>query len=360
MSRDWSGSAEGRRSGQARPLQRRRRRPTRWTAYVLPGFILATLAIIGIFALIALSWFMPAGREVVVPSFLGKTSAEAQSLADASSLGLRVIARRPDPQAAKDVVIGQLPPAGERVRERRPIELIVSDGIETVETPNVSQLTLSEAIAAVENARLQVGAVLLKSDSTAPSGTVIGQRPDPSAAVRVGATVDLIVAKGTMLLYVPNFVGLPINYARTAAKTLQLSLSRITQLPIREGARPKDVVEAQDPPAGERLLPQQAIALQVSGGAPPTPVPSPSAGMAESTPSLPSPTADRVIRIAVWLPLTAAKRNIRVVLEDATGSRVLYEQPTLGGFTLSFAETVRGAATVETYSDDALINATSL
>ena len=66
------------------------------------------------------------------------------------------------------------------------------------------------------------------------------------------------------------------------------------------------------------------------------------------------------MRVSVALPSSPTPAHIRVVLLDATGSRTLYDQRTTGGFTLSFDVTVTGAATIDTYVDDALVNSTAL
>lgn len=344
-----------------------------WTALAVSAIIIAWLV---------LTWnafTQPAGAPVTVPSLIGKQIQAAQTLAAKSQVTLHVAAHRSDFKAPKDSILGQLPAAGEQVREGRSIDIIVSDGVPTVKVPNVAAMSLRDATVALENAHLFTGAVQTRSQQDITAGTVLDQKPDAFTSLPAGSRVDLVVARGRPQRYAPDFVGASASFAVAAAKDAGISLDKITQLAIAPGAKPKGTVIAQDPIAGAPLLPNQRISLQVSGGAPPTPVPldvspevavspivSPegSAGQTQPQPSsagaLPSPEGARGMRVSVALPGSPKPAHIRVVLLDATGARTLYDQRTTGGFTLSFDVTVTGAATIDTYVDDALVNSTAL
>ena len=64
--------------------------------------------------------------------------------------------------------------------------------------------------------------------------------------------------------------------------------------------------------------------------------------------------------MSVALPESPQPVRIRVVVVDATGSRTLFDQNSKGGTTISFDITVTGAATLETYIGDQLVNSTPL
>ncbi len=313
----------------------------------------------------------PTGASVTVPAFVGLTLTEAQTVAAREHLDLHTIARRTDYRAAKDQVLGQLPAAGEHVREGRSIDIILSDGVPTVKVPNVEAVSQRDASVALENAHLVAGSVTSRVETDVTAGIVLDQRPDAFTEVPAGSKVDLVIASGRPLEYAPNFVGYPASFAAAAAREAGIGLDKITVLAIAPNAKPKGVIVAEDPPAGSPLLPNQRISLQVSGGAPETPQPaSPSplvsAPPTEAPPS-PTPTAalsqpetSRGMRVSVALPLSSSPARVRVVLLDATGSRTLYDQDTTGGFTLSFDVNVTGAATIETFVNDALVNTTAL
>jgi beta-lactam-binding protein with PASTA domain len=344
-----------------------------WTALAVSAALIIWLV---------LTWnafIAPAGAPVTVPLVIGLQFPAAQAVAKKSRVTLHVTAHRPDFKAPKDRILGQLPAAGEQVREGRNIEVIVSDGVPTVKVPNVGAMSLRDATVALENAHLFLGSVQDKEQVDVTAGTVLDQKPEAFAALPAGSHVDLVVARGRPQRYAPNFVGASIAFALSAAKDAGIALDKITDLAIAPGAKPKGTVVLQDPAAGSPLSPNQRISLQVSGGAPPTPVPldqspaanpSPGSGQGTTTdqngpsPSqsgvLPTPQGARGMRVSVALPSAPNPAHIRVVLLDATGSRTLYDQRTTGGFTLSFDVTVTGAATIDTYVDDALVNSTAL
>jgi serine/threonine-protein kinase len=343
--------------------------------------LLAASALIVIVALVWLTvsvvhWVAPAGNSVVVPSFIGLQYAAGLSTAKSAGVRLHIVARKPDYHAPKDQIVGQLPAAGEHVREGRTIDVVVSDGQPTAKVPNVANLSVRDATVALENARLDVGKVDSEINTDVPAGTVLFQKPDALSDVPAGTKVDLTVAAGRPIAYAPNFVGMSLQAAIAAAKDAHVALAAPVALPIAPGAPAKGIVSSQDPPAGQLLKPHDRITLQISGGAPPaSPSPSPlgpspaspqapgttTAAPSASQPSLlPSPGGVRGLRVSVALPESPTAVRIRVVLLDATGSRSLYDQQTRGGFTLTFDITVQGAGTLQTYVGDALVNSTPL
>jgi beta-lactam-binding protein with PASTA domain len=353
-----------------RPAEGTRQRRRSWVDY-LPIIAVVALALsIAVVIIVWFEWLLPSGQQVSVPPFIGMPFDQGQTLAQASHLGLRVVAHREDLHAPKDVIIGQLPASGEKVRSGRIIDVILSDGVSSVKVPNISNLSLRDAQVALGNAHLRLGSVTETANTAVVAGQVLEQHPDPFTAVPAGSAVDVTVAKGRPPEYAPDFVGMTIDFARKAAADGRIALGTITDMPIAPRAQPKGTVVAQDPAAGEQLSPGQAIALRVSGGAPATPAPSalplPASAAPVPSPSpsasplLPSPTSARVMRISVALPQSDVAQPVRVVLEDATGSRTIFDQTTTGGVTLSFDVTVVGQGTIETYVNDKLVSSTPL
>jgi len=327
---------------------------------------------IAVVAIMASIWLAPAGKPVPVPSFMGMPFDHAQSLASSAHLGLRVVAHRTDFHAPKNVIIGQLPSAGETVREGRVVDVILSDGVPTVSVPNLSNLSLRDAKLALGNAHLTLGKVAESQNVDVIAGQVLEQHPDPFTQLPAGGAVDVTVAKGRPQMYAPNFIGMSLDFAKKAAADAHVVIGGVTQMPIREGAKPKGTIVAQDPVPGFAMTPKQKMSLQVSGGGPQTPTPSPSplaseeAAQSSPTPSpspspvLASPGAARTMRISVALPKSDVAKPVRIVLQDATGSKTIFEQTTTGGVTLSFDLTVVGGGTIETYVDGKLVTTTPL
>ena len=362
-----------------RPRRRRSRqseisrRPSRRLIDYLPIAALATFVVaVAVVAVIASIWLAPAGKPVPVPSFMGMPFDHAESLASSAHLGLRIVAHRTDFRAPKDVIIGQLPSGGEKVREGRVVDVILSDGVPTVSVPNLSNLSLRDAKLALGNAHLTLGNVTESQNVDVIAGQVLEQHPDPFTQLRAGAAVDVTVAKGRPQMYAPNFIGMSLDFAKKAATDAHVVIGGVTQMPIREGAKPKGTIVGQDPIPGLAMAPKQRIVLQVSGGGPQTPTPSPSPFLTEEaaqpspspspspSPLLPSPGAPRTMRISVALPKSDVAKPVRIVLQDATGSKTIFEQTTTGGITLSFDLTVVGEGTIETYVSGKLVTTTPL
>jgi len=355
-----------------RPEPRPRRR-IRWSVFVLPGLgLVAVIALIWI-AVVAMRMLSPAGASVSVPSIVGMRYADAEAVAKKSHLSLHVVARKPDYHAPKDDIVGQLPASGEHVREGRVIDVVLSGGEPVARVPNLANMSVRDATVTLENAHLDVGSVNSHYDNSVPEATVLSQQPEALSQVPAGTKVDLVIAKGQPVAYAPNFVGMPVASAPAAAKEANVKLAPSVQLPIAPSAPPKGIIVAQDPPAGQQMHPNEKITLQVSGGPLPTPIPSPtlpapgasqpsqasSPGGSQPPSPAPSPTA-RGLRVSVALPQSPQPVRIRVVVDDATGSRTLFDQNTRGGTTISFDITVTGAATLATYIGDQLVNSTPL
>ncbi|MBC5825343.1 MAG: PASTA domain-containing protein [Candidatus Eremiobacteraeota bacterium] len=345
-------------------------RPRRHFSHYIPVGLFSLLILALLLVAIAVArWFWPAGPAVVVPRFVGMSYDQADALATAHRLSLKVISRRADYQVPKDEVLGQLPAAGEHVREGRTVDLIVSDGVPSEKVPNVGDVPLREATIALQNARLKVGKVAYLTDPTAVDGTVLTSSPDALAVVPAGTKVDLVIARGGAGARIPDFSGLPLSLAQAAAKGLNLDIKTPpTYQPIAPGSKPYGIVVSQKPSPGQTSQPKHPIELTLSGGAPPTPQPSiatltppPSAApTAAPTSALPAPNAKRSLHVVVSLPSYPTAKRLRIALLDADGARTLYNAITKGGLTLSFDVVVAGSATIETYADNYLVNATPL
>jgi len=354
-----------------RPHERVSRSSRHWTDYLplaaLAAFVIA-IAVVGIVAAI---WLAPAGKPVSVPPFIGMPFDQAESLASSAHVGVRAVAHRTDFHSPKDVIIGQLPSAGEKVREGRVIDVILSDGVPTVDVPNLSNMSLRDAKLALSNAHLTLGGVTETQNLDVVAGQVLEQHPDPFTQLPAGGAVDVTVAKGRPQMYAPNFSGMSLDSAKKAAADAHIALGDVTVMPLGASAKPKGIVVGQDPAPGTAMTPKQKMTLQVSAGAPQTPSPSPLPAASEAvqpspspspSPSalLPSPGAERAMRVSVALPKSDAAKPVRVVLQDATGSKTLFEQTTTGGITLTFDLTVVGEGTIETYVDGKLVTSTPL
>ncbi len=135
---------------------------------------------------------------VEVPSFLGKTVAEATSEANGLSLGIAPAGTAASEEYPEGQIISQDPVAGTRVDENTTIRVTVSSGPEVTSVTVPSGLvgaSQSDAEDAIAAAGLQVASEQANSDSVA-IGHVISVNPNEGTQVEEGSTVTITVSVG--------------------------------------------------------------------------------------------------------------------------------------------------------------------
>jgi len=157
-------------------------------------------------------------------------------------------------------VVRQSPEAGDRIAKDSTVTLFVSTGKPRAIVPDLKGHPLTDAIS-------QLAAVGLSPNiryihSGAPEDTITAQSPAAGDRVVKGSKVTINVSKGPKPVQVPDVVGQP--YAN-AAGALQGAGFNVTRVEI-ESDEPKDVVVAQDPPAGTAVPKGSKITLSVSKG----------------------------------------------------------------------------------------------
>ena len=140
--------------------------------------------------------FREGPAEVQVPDLGGLTVSEAEQVAAARGLKLRVQSRPGDSTAPANTVLRTSPYAGKWVRQGRTVDAIVSAGRQGVPVPRVVGLDQEEARRELEAAGLAVGLVKENEDSSEPEGQVLSQRPEEAAVLPGGSKVDLVVSAG--------------------------------------------------------------------------------------------------------------------------------------------------------------------
>lgn len=139
----------------------------------------------------------PEVENVRVPDVEGLTRADAiGALAEA---GLKsVVVENSSAQVAEDVVISQLPAAGESVAAGTSVGVVVSTGpptSEQVQVPDVVGLSFAEAQQIISDASL-VPAPIPTEDSGRPANEVVAQAPNGGEQVAAGSSVVLFYSAG--------------------------------------------------------------------------------------------------------------------------------------------------------------------
>ncbi|MEU1507526.1 Stk1 family PASTA domain-containing Ser/Thr kinase [Kitasatospora sp. NPDC005748] len=159
--------------------------------------------------------------KVVAPSLVGKTLAEAKTLAAQSGPKLVVTEGEkvacPDTNVKKDQVCTQTPAAGGQVAEAATITVQLSSGPAKATVPKVVGLTKDQAVKALNDAGFtNIAQPEYKDDDTAPTETVIAQDPAANAAGDPTAQIKLTVSQGKAKVSVPGVVGQQKEAAQAA------------------------------------------------------------------------------------------------------------------------------------------------
>lgn len=210
-----------------------------------------------------LSYF--GGRsEVAVPNIIGQDEENANRLVQ--SIGCKMeVSSRPNSDQPEGTVIYTSPEVGMTVKKGSIIYVKVSAGLEKITVPDVTNLTLDDAVAKLQNNNLAKGSVAEANSDNVTKGNVISQSPEANSKVTSGSTVDLVVSSGpaVKITTVPQLVG--VDYSKVQGI---LSQSKLTLDPNivydNDPSYPDNAVTSQDIPQGTQVPEGQKISIKVN------------------------------------------------------------------------------------------------
>ncbi len=167
--------------------------PWAWVAGLLGLGILAAVGFLAFRLLTGGS--TPAPEQVVVPNFVGQTLDQARPLADAKGLVI-VTTKFVKGTEPEGTITEQDPLPDAKVDKGATVNVTVVSGQALVGIPDVRNLTQSEALKALIEARLSPGAMSDAFDVSVPAGSVISTSPPIGTQVAAGTTVDYVLSKG--------------------------------------------------------------------------------------------------------------------------------------------------------------------
>ena len=138
--------------------------------------------------------------EIKVPNVLGYDSDAAMNmLKDQNFTPLRDYAFSDTVASGK--VISQSPESGAAAKKGDTVKIVVSQGREAVEVPDVRNRSVEEATGMLSDKGLTVSGTTSEPSDTAAKGTVIGQSVDPGKFVDKGTGISLVVSSGSSKTY---------------------------------------------------------------------------------------------------------------------------------------------------------------
>ena len=157
--------------------------------------------------------YVSAGTEpVLVPNVIGMTQEEAESAIQGAGLTVGTVTTRPDSESNAGQVIEQAPLSGVEQPPGTVINIVVSEGPEEFELPNLEGMADNEAFQRLGDLGLRP-AQRLEQSSTTLEGTVIRTEPGAGTLVNPDDTVTLIISSGAPSVVVPNVSGATVEGA---------------------------------------------------------------------------------------------------------------------------------------------------
>ena len=336
---------------------RRSRALTGW----LPGL---ALAILGMLLLLAGAqrYFNP--PSVVLPNLVGKTAKEAQQALQNAGLVLQFVPEsRPD--APTGVILEQDPPPGTRLKPGRRVQLVYNRP-ELRQVPVLVGKSRAEAEARLSELGYRVVPPAETYDD-APADQVIASDPPAGTPLAAGEPVRLLVSLGPLpsRTMVPDLEGTDPDEAKALLDLAGLQLGQEETLPsplprgtlLAQSPKPGTVIETGAPVVTARATPPEVLVPEAPAAPTPSEARAPESSTEQAPPSEPTPSlaeGEHRVPLKVRLPATLEGRNVRLVVTDEEGTRVLYEGPTQKGWRLEGEVVVKGKADFKLYVGDYL------
>lgn len=185
--------------------------------------VIAALAIVGV-----LIWLFvgQSGTKLEVPDVTGKTTEQAIQIITDAGFEVGTTDSAYDPNTEAGHVSSQMPKGGSRAEKGSKINLVISQGTEEIEVPDVTGKSLSDAKDALVKAGFSVGSTTEENSDTVESGKVCKQDPQGGKSAKKGSTVNLVVSKGADTVSVPDITGLTPERASKVASDLGFTISQ--------------------------------------------------------------------------------------------------------------------------------------
>jgi beta-lactam-binding protein with PASTA domain len=227
---------------------------------VVLGLLLLALVGVLVYALTR------SGGDVLVPTVIGKTQAEAETeLGDA---GFEVAVTSVPSDSPRGTVLEQDPPAGSRAEEGSTVTITVSTGLGTVVIADVAGQPEKQALRTLKRQGFRPR-VRERPSPTVRAGLAIGTIPEAGRVLARGRTITLLISTGAKRVSVPSVIGQPQDVAAAQIRDAGL----IPDIENRASDAPVGQVIAQDPAGGATVRQHTAVTVVVSNGPAPAVVP---------------------------------------------------------------------------------------
>lgn len=255
-------------SGDTSEIDSRERGPRRPVVRRILFHLSAVLAAVVCAALLVNYVIMPImvrrGDLTVTPGLVGVPVVEAERMAEAAGVRVRVDVERPDPNVLVGSVAFQTPRAGTQIKRGRTVGLVVSSGADMRSLPMLAGLNARQAQLNAEHAGFAIEDVVEVHTNHIERGRVIGTDPGERAVRPLGSGVRMLVSLGPRPaeLMMPSLVGKTAEEARLVVEALGL-VTRSVKYERGRRRSAREVVVVQDPVAGSHVVEGEGVTLRI-------------------------------------------------------------------------------------------------
>jgi beta-lactam-binding protein with PASTA domain len=193
-------------------------------------------------------------RTVEVPNLYGKSPLESNKLLTRNGLYLKIEGEDYDPAIPPGNILRQDVPAGNKVKERRGIKVVISKGPRVKSVPMLVNETLLNAEPMLLQKGLKIAKVIMVHSDTVEKDKIVAQKPGPDEEVSDHITVLVSLGPYDVIYHCPDFKGMSFEQAKDIIKKLNLKIET-------EGSGEK--IETQKPEPAKRVKAGDTIYLKL-------------------------------------------------------------------------------------------------
>ncbi len=235
--------------------------------------VIASVVFIGVFVLIighvaglfqTTPQIEPGDEKYKVPNLVGMTLKQAEDACEEAGLVLSIVREEESEQYEKDYIFKQLTADGVRLPEGTKVQVYLSTGLKTIEIPDVTNKSESEAITELVNAGFAKKNIKIRTENhdTVAEKKVTRTSPEAGKEGNKNSRITVYISKGVGQTTMPNLVGRTKSEAEKALKDAGLK-SQIEEVNSEE---PAGQVIAQDIEEGTVLDRMTTVKYMVSAG----------------------------------------------------------------------------------------------
>ncbi len=170
------------------------------------------------------------GEEFPLPDFTDQRLTEAQLGINDLNLAYEISSEEYSPGKEKGIVLNQFPIAGTDVKEGRTIKFVVSLGQKNITIPDLSGLSVRQAMLNLETAGLVLGEIAWAFSDTLPEKVVVFSYPNKGVEIPMGTSVNLMVNRGraSNFTFMPRVVGMTLDEASALIEDKVLKVGIVT------------------------------------------------------------------------------------------------------------------------------------